>query len=111
MLSKISISNIEGSIIYNANPINQFNEFSAMSKEFKKETVSLYVSNTMLESLDIKENDKVNIETSSGNIQLDVKVDTQLDGNIGYVPTFDKKIDTKALFESYRFTNANIKKV
>jgi len=111
VLSKISISNIEGSIIYNANPINQFNEFSAMSKEFKKETVALYVSNSMLESLDIKENDKVNIETSSGNIQLDVKVDTQLDGNIGYVPTFDKKIDTKALFESYRFTNANIKKV
>jgi NADH-quinone oxidoreductase subunit G len=111
VLSKISIANIEGSIIYNANPINQFNEFSAMSKEFKNEIVALYVSNSMLESLDIKENDKVNIETSSGNIQLDVKVDNQLDGNIGYVPTFDKKIDTKALFESYRFTNANIKKV
>jgi NADH-quinone oxidoreductase subunit G len=65
----------------------------------------------MLELLNIKQNDMVNIETSSGNIQLEVKVDNQLDGNIAYVPTFDKKIDTKALFESYRFTNANIKKV
>ncbi len=110
-IDKISISNIKGTIIYNANPINQFNEFTALSKEFKDETVALYVSNSMLELLDVKENDMVNIETSSGNIQLEVKVDNQLDGNIAYVPTFDKKIDTKALFESYRFTNANIKKV
>jgi len=110
-IDNISISNIEGTIIYNANPINQFNEFTALSPEFKDDKVALYVSNSMLELLDIKENEKVSIETSSSSMQLEVLVDKQLAGNIGYVPTFDKKIDTKALFESYRFTNANIKKV
>jgi len=110
-IEKISISNIEGTIIYNANPINQFNEFTALSQEFKDDKVALYVSSSMLELLQLNENDKVNIETSSGTMNLEVVVDNQLGGNIGYVPTYDKTIDTKALFESYRFTNANIKKV
>jgi len=102
---------IEGTIIYNANPINQFNEFTALSREFKDDSVSLYVSKTMLESLQLNENDMVNIQTKTSDINLNVRVDKQLEGNVSYVPTYDKQINTNALFESYRFTNANIKKV
>ena len=57
------------------------------------------------------EHDVVEVKTSKASIKLNVRVDNQLAGNIAYVPTFDKEINTDALFESYRFTNANIKKV
>ena len=110
-LTKVSEDKLEGTIIYNANPINQFNEFTALSNEFKDDSVALYVSKAMLESLEINENDIVNIKTSNSSIDLSVRVDKQLEGNVSYVPTYDKQINTKALFESYRFINANIKKV
>ncbi len=111
MIEKSSQNVIEGTIIYNANPINQFNEFTAKANEFKNDSVSLYVSKSTLESLQLQENDEVNITTNTGSIDLGIRVDNQLDGNISYVPTYDKTINTKMLFESYRFTNANIKKV
>jgi len=110
-IKKPSEYKIEGRVIYNANPINQFNEFTALSKEFKDDSVALYVSKDTLESMQLSVNDKVNIKTSSSSIELLVRVDNQLSGDVSYVPTYDKKIDTKALFESYRFTNATIKKV
>jgi len=110
-IKKPSEYKIDGRVIYNANPINQFNEFTALSKEFKDDSVALYVSKDTLESMQLSVNDKVNIKTSSSSIELLVRVDNQLSGDVSYVPTYDKKIDTKALFESYRFTNATIKKV
>jgi len=111
VITKINEDKLEGTIIYNANPINQFNEFTAASLNLSKEKTAMYVSASMLEALELNENDQVNIKTSNGEINLNVQVDNLLDGNIAYVPTFDKTIETKKLFAGYRFTNANIKKV
>lgn len=110
-IDKIDLNNIDGSIIYKANPTNQFNEFSAKAKEFQDDIVGLYMSKEALEIYGVDENDIVEVKTSQASIKLNVRVDNQLAGDIAYVPTYDKEIDTEALFKSYRFITANIKKV
>ncbi|MCI0500631.1 MAG: NADH-quinone oxidoreductase subunit G [Epsilonproteobacteria bacterium] len=102
---------LEGIIIYNANPINQFNEFTAAAKQLEYATAALYVSKDFMEKLGFIEADMVEIETQNGVVTLQVAVDNQLIGDISYVPTFEKNCKTKNLFGSYRFITANLKKV
>ena len=97
-------------IIYEGNPINQFNEFTAIAKQLKDEVVALYISESLQKKLDIVENTTVEVSSNNMIMALDVKVDKSLLGDISYVPTFDKNINTKKLFK-HRFAQANIKKV
>ena len=97
-------------IIYAGNPINQFNEFTAIAKQLKDEVVALYISESLQKKLDIVENTTVEVSANNMIMALDVKVDKSLLGDISYVPTFDKNINTKKLFK-HRFAKANIKKV
>ena len=111
-VEKISDFNeIKDIIIYNGNPINQFNDFTAKARLLSGEIVAYYVSPQVLEKLGLKEGDKVEIETVYGKIELEIKIDKQLVGEIGYIPTFNSQIETKRLFKSYRFESAKIKKV
>ncbi len=98
-------------IIYKANPINQVNEFTAKSSQFKDDKVALYVSSELLETIECSIGDKVNIEANGVNLELEIVVDTQLGGNIAYVPYYVKEIASSKLFDGYRFNNAKIKKV
>jgi len=98
-------------IIYNGNPINQFNEFTAVATQLKDDIVALYISSSLKSKLDVDTNSKVQITTKNATITLEVRVDDSLTGEIGYVPTFDKTIDTKSLFDSSRFSVANLRKV
>ncbi|MGK0255980.1 MAG: NADH-quinone oxidoreductase subunit G, partial [Arcobacteraceae bacterium] len=97
-------------IIYAGNPINQFNEFTASAKQLKDEIVALYVSETTKIKLDVEDDSKVEITANNTTIILDVIVDKDLVGDISYVPTFDKNINTKDLFKN-RFEKANLRKV
>ncbi len=98
--------------IYKANPINQFNEFTAISHEFKDDVkTGLYANVKFLDSLEVKEGDKILVEANGVSLELETIVDNQISGDIAYVSTFDKSIRTKELFDSYRFNNAVIKKV
>jgi len=111
-LEKIAKFNeLKDIIIYNGNPINQFNDFTAKATLLSHEKVAFYVSSQLLERLKLNEKDKVLISTANGEIELEVLVDKQLVGMVGYVPTFDSNIETKKLFSTYRFESANIKKV
>ncbi|MEA3353694.1 MAG: NADH-quinone oxidoreductase subunit G [Campylobacterota bacterium] len=98
-------------IIYNANPINQFNEFTAVSNQLKNDIVALYVSQNVKSKLEVESGDKVTVTANGTNITLEVRVDDTLTGDISYVPTFDKNINTKELFDTCRFNTANIKRV
>ena len=111
VVKQIDNATLEGTIIYNANPINQFNEFTAKSKNLTKDITALYLSSKMLENLGLDINDTVNITTQNGDVDLNIVIDNQLDGDIAYVPTFEKNCETKKLFAGYRYINANIKKV
>ena len=101
---------LSGTVIYKANPINQFNEFTAIAHELNEQT-GIYLSPAALEAMELSEGDTVKVSANSFDIELKVLVDNQISGNIGYVPTFDKSIQTAKLFSGYRFTNAEIKKV
>ncbi|MDD2697877.1 MAG: NADH-quinone oxidoreductase subunit G [Arcobacteraceae bacterium] len=110
-VSPVDNQKLEGVIIYNANPINQFNEFTAVAKQLEDAKTALYVSKDFIEKSEFIQGDIVKIETQNGVVSLIVIVDNQLDGNISYVPTFEKNSETKNLFGSYRFVTANLTKV
>ena len=60
---------------------------------------------------EVEEGDIVSVSANNCNIKLKVIIDNQISGNIAYIPTFDKKIETNRLFGSYRFNQATISKV
>jgi len=98
-------------IIYNGNPINQFNEFTAKASQFKDDIVALYLSDELSKKLDVSNENKVKITKDNNSVILDVRVDNNLIGDISYVPTFDKNCETKKLFDDTRFSIVNIEKV
>ncbi len=98
-------------IIYRANPINQFNEFTAKAHEFAKNLESgLFASKSLFEKLELKKGDKVIVSSNGQQIQLNAYCDEQIEGEIAYVSTFQKDLDTKSLFDTYRYSKAVIKK-
>ena len=97
-------------IIYAGNPINQFNEFTAIANQLKDEVVALYISESLQKTLDVVDGSKVEVNANDMIMALDVKIDKNLIGDISYVPTFDKFINTTKLFK-HRFAKANIRKV
>ncbi len=103
----------EGEItIYRANPINQFNEFTAIAHEFKDDLQSgLFANEKFLEKLELSCGDKVVLSANGVDIEVSVYSDNQVSGEIAYVSTFEKNLNTKALFDGYRFTSAIVKKV
>ena len=105
------IEKLNEQIIYKANQINQFNEFTAASKEFKDDKIALFSSSELLEKLNLDQKDKVLIKANNQSLELDIVLDIQLSGNIAYIPYFDKQIDTKKLFDGYRFNSAKISKI
>ena len=108
---KLDETRLEGSIIYNANTINQFNEFSAMCKQLANEKTALYLSSKKATELEVENGDKVEVSANSVSITLEAIIDNQLAGDISYVPTFEKNAQTKNLFAEYRYSQANLKKV
>lgn len=98
-------------IIYNANPINQFNEFTAVANQLKDDIVALYISENLKTKLAVEAGDKVEVSANDCAITLEVRVDDTITQEAAYVPTFDRRIGTKALFGSTRFNTAKIKKV
>jgi len=111
IVAPVNNQKLDGMIIYNANPINQFNEFTAVAKQLKDGKTALYVSKDFIEKFGFVEADTIQIETTYGNATLLIVVDSQLIGDVSYVPTFEKNSETKNLFGSYRFITANLKKV
>ena len=108
-LSKIKA--LKSDLIYLSNPINQVNEFTNKTHQLKEE-IALYISPEILESGKFADGDEVEVKTNSGEVKLKVTLDKQLRGDIPYVATFDKSVDTKSLFgDGYRFTTATIRKV
>jgi NADH-quinone oxidoreductase subunit G len=98
-------------IVYNGNPINQFNDFTAVSHQLKDDIVALYVSNGIKTKLEVESGDKVEVSANGTSLTLEIRVDTTLTNDISYVPTFDSSINTSELFNASRFNTANIKRV
>ena len=93
-------------VVYLSNPINQFNYFTNKAHQLKTNG-ALFVSSEYLEKKGLKEGDRVRV----GNLEVEVKVDKQLLGDIPYLPTFDKNLDVKPLFNGYRFSKIKVEGV
>ena len=99
-------------IIYRANPMNQFNEFTAKAHQNKEnEQSGVFASAAYLKSNDLENEDNIIIEANNIKIETKIFLDKQIDGEIVYVSTFDKDLNTKALFSTYRYNTAQIIKV
>ena len=108
-VAKFSDEKLDGSIVYLANPVTQFSTFT--NNTSKKEDAGVYISETALGSSDLNEGDSVTIKNSNGELIVNVISDNKIAGNIAILPTFDSKINSEALFSSYRFATATIEKV
>lgn len=98
-------------VIYKANPINQFNEFTAIAYELKEKLQDgIFFSKSSFEAMELVEGDKVKVVANNQELELNAYVDVQIDGNIAYVSTFMKNSPSNALFNTYRFNKAKVVK-
>jgi len=97
--------------IYRKNPLNQVNEFTSVSKEFKENLEDgIFFSKEQFLNLNLEKNSKVQVATKNATLILNIYLDNQLAGNIPYVSTFLKN-ENKNLFLENRYEIATIKKV
>ncbi len=109
-VEKLSEAKLENSIIYLANPVRQFTDFTYKTTELK-EVSGIYMSEEYLTKSDFNEGDSVKIKTKNGELTTTVVSDNKIAGDIAILPTFDSKLNSEALFDGYRFTSASIEKV
>jgi NADH-quinone oxidoreductase subunit G len=96
--------------IYLANPVLQFSPLTNMTHNLKTEG-RFYISPELAEKYQLSNNDEVEISNINGALKVKVEVDKTISGEYGYLPTFDLKLNSQKLFNGYRFTKANIRKV
>ncbi|RUM65549.1 MAG: NADH-quinone oxidoreductase subunit G, partial [Sulfurospirillum sp.] len=101
---------LEGDIVYLSNPIIQFSAFTNKAHQLKTDG-KLYVSAAYAEANGLGDGDAVEIKNDKAAVQTTVEIDSQLAGDIPYLPTFDTALKAEALFDGYRFTKATIRKV
>lgn len=109
-IAKFSETKLEGSIIYLANPVRQFTDFTNITTNLK-EVSGVYMSEDYLAKSNFNEGDAVRVKTDKGSLTANVVSDNKIAGEIVVLPTFDSKLNSEALFDGYRFTLASIEKV
>lgn len=103
-------SALQGNVVYLANPVLQFSSFTAHSHQLSEEG-GLYASTAFMSANGLSAGESVRVQTSHGEMVLPLINDTKINGDITYLPTFDTKINSSALFGGYRFINVSIQKV
>jgi len=109
-VEKFSDDKLEGSIIYLANPVRQFTDFTNKTTNLDEES-GIYMSEEFLSNSDINAGDSVKVKTQNGELTAKVVSDNKILGDIVVIPTFDSKLNSEALVENYRFATASIEKV
>jgi len=109
-VEKFSDTKLEGSLIYLANPVRQFTDFTAKTTELD-EVSGLYMSEEFLSNSELNEGDSVKVKTDIGEIIVNVVSDNKITGDIACLTTFDSKINSGAVVSGYRFATASIQKV
>jgi len=107
---KITKDKLDGTLIYLANPVRQFTDFTNKATELD-EISGIYMSEESLGKSDFNEGDSVRVKNEYGEIVVRIVSDNKIAGNISCLPTFDSKLNSEALFNGYRFATASIEKV
>ncbi len=98
------------SIIYSANPVRQFSEFTNKTTNLDEES-GVYLSEEFLNNSELNAGDSVKVKSENGELVAKIVSDNKIAGNIVVIPTFDSKLNSEALFSGYRFASASIEKV
>jgi NADH-quinone oxidoreductase subunit G len=109
-VEKFSEDKLEGTMVYLANPVRQFTEFTNKTTELD-EVAGLYMSEEFLSKSDLNEGDSVRVKSANGEIVVNIVSDNKIGGDIAILPTFDSKINSEAVISDYRFVTASIEKV
>lgn len=109
-VEKFSDTKLEGTLIYLANPVRQFTPFTYKTTNLD-EVSGVYMSEEFLSKSDFNEGDTVRVKSVSGELVAKIVSDNKISGDIIVLPTFDSKLNSEALFSSYRFATASIEKV
>jgi NADH-quinone oxidoreductase subunit G len=105
-----NLSKFDKSVIYLANPVLQFSPFTNKAHQLQ-DSGKIYISPEYAELLSVKDGEIVQVASKGGNLKIAVSIDNKIGGEIAYLPTFDKSIETQRLFNGYRFAEAKISKV
>jgi len=95
-----------GTVIYHANPVLQFNNYTCKTKQLPKENY-LMGSAQFAVAARIEDGDRVEISFGGEKIQREFKIDGELKGTIALNPTFDISVDASR----YRFEKSKIVRV
>jgi NADH-quinone oxidoreductase subunit G len=97
-------------MIYLANPVRQFNDFTAKATNLD-EVSGIYMSEKQLKDSGFNEGDNVKVVSKYAEITASIISDNKISGNIVVIPNFDSKLNSEALFSGYRFNSASIERV
>ncbi|MDH4944535.1 2Fe-2S iron-sulfur cluster-binding protein [Sulfurimonas sp. C5] len=95
-----------GTVIYNANPVLQFNNYTNKTKQLPKDN-SLRGSAQFATAAKISDGDTVTITFGATTLTRTFKLDDELKGTIALNPMFDQTEDASA----YRFAKSKIERV
>ena len=95
-----------GTVIYHADPVLQFNAYTARAKELPKEN-ELRGSAQFAIAAKIKDGDVVRIDLGDMQIERKFKLDEKLKGTVAINPTFDLELRPNR----YRFEKSKIERV
>lgn len=95
-----------GTVIYNANPVLQFNAYTNKASQLEKDT-SLRGSAQFSVAAKISDGDLIEISYGQMKIQRTFKLDEELKGTVALNPTFDIDVDSSR----YRFEKSKIVRV
>ena len=95
-----------GTIIYNSNPVLQFNNYTNITKQLEKDT-TLRGSAQFATAAKISDGDEVEITYASNVIKRVFKLDKELKGTIALNPTFDLDVENS----EYKFLKSKIVRV
>ena len=97
-------------LIYLANPVRQFSDFTNKATGLDEKS-GVYMSEEFLSTSELNAGDSVKVTSENGELIAKIISDNKIAGSIVIIPTFDSKLNSEALFDGYRFTNASIQKV
>jgi NADH-quinone oxidoreductase subunit G len=109
-VEKFTKTKLDGTIIYLANPVRQFTSFTHRATNLD-EVSGVYMSEEFLSRSELNEGDSVRVKNGNGEIVAKIVSDNKISGDIVVLPTFDSKLNSEALFSSYRFATASIERV
>ncbi len=95
-----------GTVVYHANPVLQFNKYTAQAKQLEKDR-TLRGSAQFAAAAKIADGDEIEVHLQSGVLKRVFKLDTELKGTIALNPTFDIHVEMCG----YRFEKSKIVRV